>query len=146
MNIPTWLWVPDHLEIWAIMAFFQLVLLLHLVGWLRTEIRSRRLYARAVALPPIQPGINEAILPFTYTRREWIRDMEDPDLTIEEISVRVVRSNGAWRRPPAPPPDPSPPSPAYCAGTLGAGLGSLAALAGILATPLLGSVFADRKK
>lgn len=95
-------WTVDELLLtWPIFAVAGGFLIALLVGKLR-EIRRRTRAKGIILCAPPTPAPD-----LVYTRREWLRDMHDTDLSIEEISVRVVRSNGAWRLPPADPPPPS---------------------------------------
>lgn len=142
-------WTVDELLVlWPVIAIAGIPAIWILWKDLRHRISRRRNAASGIVLDhPVRVEISAP-----YSRVEWLRDMADPDLTVEEITVRVVASGGSWRRPPDPPVVPPPksadPSPPTLGSIFGNALvgGGLGALVGLCVAPPIGQALFPEKR
>lgn len=157
-------WIYWAMELWLVavpFAAFGLCVLCHSL-----TLRIRRRCAEAAELEELRQEKRQAARqkftipmtpdPYAYSREAWLRDMENPDLSIEEITARVVLSKGSWRveiqaapkeAPPANPSIASAPLAPDGLGSLSGFLGACAVIAaGSLLGPSLSALWAASKK
>lgn len=100
--------ISSVLDLWPLTVIIGCPLLIFFLHELMDRIHQRHVEEEVRANEAERAAALRARfeIPFSivYSRADWIRDMENPEVSIEEITLRVSRSNGAWRKPPPPPP------------------------------------------
>lgn len=76
-------------------------LLMLVFSYIENGFPARRVHASPVIAAGLAIGWDPPPRPARYNRRAWLRDMENPGLSIDQIADRVRESggkNGTWRR------------------------------------------------